>query len=29
MISGLTVGGGGTYQSCAPEPEGGADAASE
>jgi hypothetical protein len=28
-VSGLTVGGGGNYQSCAPEPEGGADAASE
>jgi hypothetical protein len=28
-ISGLTVGGGGNYQSCAPHPEGGADAASD
>jgi hypothetical protein len=29
IISGLTSGGGGNYQSCAPKPEGGSDAASE
>jgi hypothetical protein len=29
IISGLTSGGGGNYQSCAPQPEGGSDAPSE